>query len=95
MRAFHVRRTARERYAIVDVLLGLRGDLLITDLAAIRRLAARMNADRPPGGAPVAAGEIGALGLIHEVGHLLIERTARAPGGANLADVLDAEQRRD
>ncbi len=95
MRQFHVRRTARERYAIVDVLLGLRGDLLITDLAAIRRLAARMNADRSPGAAPVAAGEIGALGLIHEVGHLLIERSAEGAGATRLADALDAERRRD
>ena len=49
MREFHVRRTARERYAIDDALLGARGDLVVADLAAIRRLAARMNAVRPAG----------------------------------------------
>ncbi len=48
-RAFHVRRSARERYAIEAALIGSRGDLLTTDLAAIRRVAARMNAERPFG----------------------------------------------
>src|SRR5512134_2860384 len=69
--AFHVRRTARERYAIEGPLLGRRGDLVVTDIAAIRHLAARMNVDRPPGAPSVGAGEIGALGLIHEIAHLL------------------------
>ncbi len=72
--AFHVRLTARERYAIDGALLGLRGDLVFGDVAAIRRLAARMNADRPTGAPGIGAGEIGALGLLHEVGHLLIAR---------------------
>ena len=45
-----------------------------TDTAGIRRLAARMNAARAAGAPSVQAGEIGALGLLHEVGHLLIAR---------------------
>jgi glycosidase len=73
-RAFHVRRTARERHGIGPDLFATDGDLLISDVAAIRRLAARMNAGRPPGAASISAGEIGALGLLHEVCHLLIER---------------------
>ena len=40
-RDFHVRRTARERYAIEDTLLGIRGDLAVADLAAIRVVAQR------------------------------------------------------
>ena len=75
-RDFHVRRTARERYAIDGSLIGVRGDLLITDVAGMRLLAARMNAERPAGAPGVGAGEIGALGLLHEIGHLLIERYA-------------------
>jgi glycosidase len=76
VRAFHVRRTARERYAIDDVLLDLRGDLAAADLTAIRTLAARMNADRAPEAPGISAGEIGALGLLHEIGHLLVTRQA-------------------
>ena len=72
--AFHVRGTARERYAIDGTLLGLRGDLIVGDVAAMRRLADRMNEDRPTGAPGVGAGEIGALGVLHELGHLLIAR---------------------
>ena len=71
MRRFHVQRQARDRYGVDGTLLGVRGDLLVTDLAGIRRLSARMNAAREPGAAPVSAGEIAALGLIHEASHLL------------------------
>src|SRR6476660_7619934 len=77
-RNFHVRRSARERYDIDASLIGTRGDLLVTDLAAMRRLAARMNKARDASSAPVQAGEILALGLLHEVGHLMIARFARA-----------------
>ncbi|MGH2473909.1 MAG: alpha-amylase family glycosyl hydrolase, partial [Candidatus Limnocylindrales bacterium] len=93
MRDLHVRRTARERYAIDDVLLGVRGDLITTDVAAIRRLAARMNAGRPPGAASIVAGEIGALGLLHEVGHLLVARHEAAAGSTSMASVLEDVRR--
>lgn len=73
-RDFHVRRSARERYAIGGALIGIRGDLVVSDAGAIRHLTARMNADRAPGAPGVGAGEIGALGLLHEIGHLLIAR---------------------
>jgi len=86
-RDFHVRRTARERYAIDDGLIGIRGDLLFTDVGGMRRLAARMNAARPTASAGVLAGEIAALGLLHEVGHLLIERyeAGLRPGAMRIA----------
>ncbi len=86
VRAFHVRRTARERYGIDDVILGLRGDLAVTDLAAIRQLAARMNAERPPEAPGISAGEIGALGLLHEIGHLLVAR--QAARGTTMASAM-------
>ena len=88
MRRFHVQREARERYGVDSTLLGLRGDLLVTDLAGIRRLSDRMNAARAPGAAPVSAGEIAALGLIHEASHLLIlaYETGRRPNA--MADAL-------
>ncbi len=92
-RAFHVRREPRERYAVDQPLIGTRGDLVIADTAGIRRLAARMNILREPGAPSIQAGEIGALGLLHEVGHLLIAHyeAERRPGAirAALADLED------
>jgi glycosidase len=86
MRAFHLRREARDRYGVGRPLIGSQGDLVAADLAGIRRLAAAMNASRPAGPS-VQAGDIAALGLIHEVGHLLIERydALRMPGAIALA----------
>jgi glycosidase len=87
MRDFHVRREPRTRYAIDRPLIGLRGDLVVTDMAGIRRLARRMNEARPPGTPSIQAGEIGALGLLHEIGHLLIDRYERnrRPGAMSAA----------
>ncbi len=93
MRDFHVRRTARERYAIDGTLMGTRGDVVVADIAAVRRLSARMNALRAPGGPSISAGDVGALGLLHEIGHLLVERQG-ASGGSTMATVLgDVRQR--
>jgi hypothetical protein len=92
-RDFHVRRTARERYAVDETLLGIRGDLAVADLAAIRLLAQRMNAARPPEAAGVSAGEIGALGLLHEIGHLVIARQD-ARGGPSMAEAMRDVRRR-
>ena len=92
-RDFHVRRTARERYGIDAGLLGLRGDLAVADLAAIRLLAQRMNEARPPEAPAVSAGEIGALGLLHEVGHLLVTRMS-ARGEPSMATVMRDVRRR-
>jgi glycosidase len=92
-REFHVRRTARERYDIDGGLLGIRGDLAVADLAAIRVLAQRMNEARPPEAAGVSAGEIGALGLLHEIGHLVIARQD-ARGGPTLAEAMRDVRRR-
>ena len=83
-----MRATARQRYGIEGDLLGIRGDVVVTDLANIRRLAARMDAQRPPGAASVGAGEIAALGLIHEIAHLLIERYDAQRGTASMPKAL-------
>src|SRR6185312_12589212 len=92
-RDFHVRRTARERYEIDDALLGIRGDLAVADLAAIRIVAQRMNDARPAEAPGVTAGEIGALGLLHEIGHLLIARQA-SRGEPNMATAMRDVRRR-
>ena len=76
---------ARERYGIDDALLGIRGDLAVADLAAIRRLAAADERGPAGRGARRSAGEIGALGLLHEVGHLLIDALEAAAGGPTMA----------
>jgi glycosidase len=90
-RGFHVRREPRRRYDVERPLIGIRGDLVVADLPGIRRLAARMNAARPPGSPSIQAGDIAALGLLHELGHLLIARyeAERRPGAMKeaLADL--------
>ncbi|MEP6640204.1 MAG: alpha-amylase family glycosyl hydrolase, partial [Chloroflexota bacterium] len=93
-RAFHVRREPRDRYAVDRPLIGTSGDLVVADIAGIRGLAARMNLARPPGTPSIQAGDIGALGLLHEVGHLLIARyeQERRPG-AMAAALADLETR--
>ena len=89
MREFHVQRAARERYGIDAGLFGVRGDLVTSDLTAIRRLAARMNAGRAPGAPGVSAGDIVALGLLHEIGHLLVARYATSLRPRAMDEALD------
>src|SRR3954451_11076408 len=86
-RDFHVRREPRDRYAVRRPLVGVRGDLVVSDTAGIRRLADRMNRARADGAPSVQAGEIAALGLLHEVGHLLIDHyeTTVQPGAMAVA----------
>jgi glycosidase len=98
MRELRVGRSSRERYDLDRRHLGPDGQLLVDEFAAARRLAARLN-ERATGGAPSAhAGEIVALGLLHEIGHALIdnyEQEVRPDvfGGA-LADLDDRLGRR-
>ncbi len=94
MRDFHVRREPRERYGVAGPLIGGRGDLVVADLGGIRRLAARMNLERAAGAPSVSAGEIAALGLIHEIGHILVARYERSRrAGAMGAALTDFETR--
>jgi glycosidase len=73
MRELRVGKSSRKRYDLDDRHLGSDGQLLVDEVSAARRLAARLN-ERAAGGAPSAhAGEIVALGLLHEVGHALID----------------------
>ena len=93
-RAFHLRREPRDRYAVERQLIGTRGDLVVADTAGIRRLANRMNLARQPGSPSIQAGEIGALGLLHEIGHLIIARyDAENRPGAIQAALADLETR--
>ena len=72
MRTWRVGKTSRRALGIGATEIADDGSLRIADLAAVRRLAARLN---QMGDAPSAsAGEIVALGLLHEVAHVLIDR---------------------
>ena len=94
MRDFHVRREPRDRYAVERPLIGTRGDLVVADTAGMRRLAARMNAARSAGAPSIQAGEIGALGLLHEIGHLLVARyEAERRPGAMIGALADLQAR--
>jgi glycosidase len=78
VRQLHVSREARQRYGLGEALFGLRGSVLVADLARARQLAARMNRARALGDAPgtptIAAGELGALGILHEIFHHVVRR---------------------
>ncbi|HEX3427637.1 MAG TPA: alpha/beta fold hydrolase, partial [Candidatus Limnocylindrales bacterium] len=72
MKTWRVGRTSRRALGIGPAEIADDGSLRIADLNAVRRLAERLNAS---GDAPSAsAGEIVALGLLHEVAHVLIDR---------------------
>jgi glycosidase len=74
MRELRVGRSSRRRFELDRRHLGPEGELFVDEVAAARRLAARLN-ERAAAGAPSAnAGEIVALGLLHEVGHALIDQ---------------------
>src|SRR4051812_644219 len=98
MREFHVSRGARDRYGLSDALFGLHGGVLVADVAGARRLAAGMNEARATGrvqGAPtITAGDIFALGVIHEIcHHVVAQYDARVRPGAigTAAAELDSE----
>ena len=96
MRAIHLSRRARDEHGLGPADLGPRGSLPVDDPAAVRRAAARIEA-RQAAGAEVpavrraTAGELVALGVLHEVFHRLIRTYATTirPGaiGAALASL--------
>jgi glycosidase len=72
MKTWRVGRSSRRALRVGATEIADDGSLKIGDLGAVRRLAARLNETSE---APTAsAGEIVALGLLHEVAHVLIDR---------------------
>ncbi len=72
---FHVSREARKKYKINSSLYSLYGSLIISDFSKAREVASQINKKRKENGeenATVTAGEINALGLLHEIFHYLI-----------------------
>jgi glycosidase len=97
MRAIHLSTAARRRHRLGSKELGPRGSLPLDDLAQTRRIAARINADRIAGrapGAPTAsAGDLAALGVLHEVFHYLVHRYATEVRPGALTDAAAALDR--
>ena len=92
-KGFALARTARSRFDVDAAAVTERGHLGVLDRAAIRRLAARMNETREAGTPSAQAGEIVAMGLLHEIFHLVVERydeEARSGSVAGAADALEA-----
>lgn len=74
---FHVAKESRIKYQFEDNLFSLQGDLIVADFKTARLLSERINQIRKEEGRHselVTAGQINALGLLHEIFHLLIRR---------------------
>src|SRR3954452_459349 len=85
-------RTARQRFGLDSIL----GDGNATDrvqrshLAVRLPIAARVNAARPAGAPSVQAGELAALGLLHDISHLVVERAAEVEPRAAMPTTTEA-----
>ena len=102
MRALPISRTARRRFGIPDPSLPGEAAIpsastpspaarrLAANLPAARRIAAAVNATRQPGEPSAQAGELAALELLHEIGHLVVERAAEADPAASMAQSASA-----
>ncbi len=72
---FHVTKDSRIKYEIEENLFSLKGNLVISDFRTARLLSEKINSVRRDEGKfelQVTAGQINALGLLHEIFHLLI-----------------------
>jgi glycosidase len=91
---FRISRAARQHYGFDETLFGTRGDVVLANPAAARRFAMRMvlaGGSRPE--RPVHAGEIDAIGIIHEVQHRAASLSARKAGDRPFAEALRQLQR--
>jgi len=74
---FHVTKHSREKYQLEENLFSLQGDLIVADFKTARVLADKINKVRMEEGKVsqlVTAGQINALGLLHEIFHLIIRK---------------------
>jgi glycosidase len=74
---FHVLKDSRAKYKLEDNLFALKGNIVIPDFPTARLLSEKINAVRRNEGKfdqQVTAGQINALGLLHEIFHLLIRK---------------------
>jgi hypothetical protein len=89
---FALSRTARSRFGVDGAPPTDRGHLRVRDRSGVRKLAARMNEEREAGSPPAQPGEIVALGLLHEVFHLLVERYEDDADGSLEGAATDLER---
>lgn len=87
---FHISRAAREKYKIEKSLFSLTGKVILADYQQTRILSERINSVRREEGNVnqfVTAGQVNALGLLHEIFHLLIRKYQESdnPGVFNKA----------
>mgnify|MGYP000380228512 CR=1 FL=1 len=75
---FHIRRALREKYQVDDALFSLRGNVVFANFYAARLLAQKINQAR--GAGAVQAGELNALGLIHEILHAVLQQYRQQRG---------------
>ncbi len=85
---FHVRKNIRKKYQLDNSLFSITGDLIIANFHQARILTNKINEQRKAErntGQLVSAGQLNALGLIHEIFHYLIRiyETTENPGVMN------------
>jgi len=74
---FHISKAAREKYKIEKSLFSVTGKVILTDYQQARILSEKINSKRREEGNAdqfVTAGQINAVGLLHEIFHLLIRK---------------------
>src|SRR5271170_4219580 len=77
---FHISRAVREKLDIDGLLFSYTGNVVFADVAASRKLAARLNEARGPNADPantVNAGALFAMGMIDELNHALAAQYRR------------------
>ncbi len=87
-----VSRRARERYGLDQSLFAFDGTMMLVDPASAKRLAHAMNEVVGPGDTPsigVRAGDLNALGLLHEMFHVMVRRYRQQADPVVFADALD------
>jgi glycosidase len=89
---FALSRTARSRFRVDGAPVTDRGHLKVLDRSGVRKLAARMNEEREAGSPPAQPGEIVALGLLHEIFHVLVERYEADAAGSLEGAASDLER---
>ncbi|HCY77050.1 MAG TPA: alpha-amylase [Ignavibacteriales bacterium] len=89
---FHVSKDSRIKYKIEENLFSLKGNLVISDFRTARLLSEKINAVRRDEGKfelQVTAGQINALGLLHEIFHLLFRKYEEENKRGVLQDGID------
>lgn len=76
---FHISRAARARYNVDQSLFSLRGTIVFGNFYAARLLAQQINQARGTGEG-IQAGELNALGLIHEILHAVLQQYRQQRG---------------